>query len=169
MAADLKRKIQSCERCVRSGTHAQKAPMSTIVASHPLELLTIDFLTIEVKGEKQNILVIMDHFTKFARAILTKDQTSRTTARALWNEFFMTYGFPGRILSDQGRDFESKLIQELCSLAGIQKCKTTPYHPCGNPVETWNRTLIGMLRTLETEQKKDWRKHLKPVMHAYNS
>ncbi|XP_025104583.1 uncharacterized protein K02A2.6-like [Pomacea canaliculata] len=169
MAADLKRKIQSCERCVRSGTHAQKAPMSTIVTSHPLELLTIDFLTIEVKGEKQNILVIMDHFTKFVQAILTKDQTARTTARALWNDFFMTYGFPGRILSDQGRDFESKLIQELCSLAGIEKCRTTPCYPCGNPVERWNRTLISMLRTLETEQKKDWRKHLKSVVHAYNS
>ncbi|XP_025076735.1 uncharacterized protein LOC112553609 [Pomacea canaliculata] len=122
MAADLKRKIQSCEH----RTHAQKAPMSTIVTSHPLELLTIDFLTIEVKGEKQNILVIMDHFTKFVQTILTRDQTARTTARALWNDFFMTYGFPGRILSDQGRDFESKLIQELCSLAGIQKCRTTP-------------------------------------------
>lgn len=169
MATDLQRRIKRCERCTRSGVQTQKAPMSTIMTTYPLELLSIDFLTIEVKGQKQNILVVLDHFTKFAQAILTKDQTAKTVAKALWNEVFMTYGFPSRILSDQGRDFESKLIQELCCLAGIQKCRTTPYHPSGNPVERWNRTLLGMIRSLEQEQKRDWRKHLKSVVHAYNS
>ena len=169
MASDLERKIKRCERCVRRGAQAQKAPMATISTTHPLELLSIDFLTIDVKGQKQNILVVMDHFTKYAQAILTKDQTARTVARALWDEFFMIYGFPSRILSDQGRDFESKLIKELCTVLGIEKCRTTPYHPAGNPVERWNRTLINMLRSLEDNQKKDWRKHLRACVHAYNA
>lgn len=169
MASDLERKIKHCERCVRRSGQSQKAPMETIVTTGPMELLSIDFLTIEVKGQKQNILVMMDHFTKYAQAVCTKDQSAKTVARVLWDNIFMLYGFPERILSDQGRDFESKLVKELCQLLGISKCRTTPYHPAGNPVERWNRTLINMLRSLEDGQKTDWRRHLKACVHAYNS
>lgn len=142
--------------------------MQSIVTSFPLELLSIDFLTIEVKGKKQDILVMMDHFTKFGHAVMTPNQTAHTVARVLWQNFFLIYGFPTRILSDQGRDFESKIVAELCKIAGIRKCRTTPYHPAGNPVERWNRTLINMLRSLEDGQKDNWRKMLPAVVHAYN-
>ena len=169
MSTDLKRKVEKCLKCKRSKARQQKAPMCSIVTTYPLELLSIDFLTIDVKGEKQSLLVVMDHFTKFAQAFPTKDQTAKTVARVLWNDFFLVYGYPSRILSDQGRDFESKLVQEVCAVAGIRKCRTTSFHPQSNPVERWNRTLIGMLRTLEDEQKKDWRKYLRSVVHAYNS
>lgn len=168
MATHLERHIKRCERCIRRSARTQRAPMATITTSSPMELLSIDFLTIEVKGKKQDILVVMDHFTKFAQAICTGDQKARTVAKALWDNVFMPFGFPERILSDQGRDFESRIIKELCTMLGIEKCRTTPYHPAGNPVERWNRTLIGMLRSLEEEQKKDWRKHLKACVHAYN-
>ena len=80
----------------------------------------------------------------------------------------MVYGFPKRILSDQGRDFESDIVRELCKMAGIQKIRTTPYHPCSNPVERWNRTLLNMLRSLEEEKKVEWKKVLPCVVHAYN-
>lgn len=169
MARDLERKIKKCGRCLRRGAPAQKAPMQSISTTFPLELLSIDFLTIEVKGQKQNVLVMLDHFTKFALAVCTRDQTARTVARVLWQEFFLVYGFPKRILTDQGRDFESRLVKEVCAIAGIQKCRTTPYHPQGNPVERWNRTLLNMIRSLEDEKKVDWRTSLPAVVHAYNS
>ena len=78
------------------------------------------------------------------------------------------YGFPERLLSDQGRDFESQLIHELCALAGIKKVRTSPYHPRGNPVERFNRTLLGMLGTLKEKEKSHWRDYVKPLTHAYN-
>ena len=151
MARDLEKKIKRCGKCIRRGAKCEKAPMQSIVTTHPLELLSIDFLTIEVQGKKQNVLVVMDHFTKFASAHLTKDQTAKTVARVLWKEFFMLYGFPKRLLSDNAQDFQSKLLKEVCQLAGIEKCRTTPYHPAGNPVERWNRTLINMLRKLSLD------------------
>jgi transposase InsO family protein len=169
MARDLDLRIKNCSRCILKGAVAQKAPMQSIVTTYPFELLSIDFLTIEYRGGKKNILVVMDHFTKFAVAIPTKNQLAKSVADALWKNVFMMYGFPKRILSDQGRDFESVLISELCKMAGIQKCRTTPYHPSGNPVERWNRTLIGMLRGLESEEKVDWMRRLPAVVHAYNT
>lgn len=73
-----------------------------------------------------------------------------------------------QIHSDQGRDFESHTIKELCSLIGTQKVRTTPYHPRGNPVERFNRTLLSMLGTLEEKDKYHWRDFVKPLVHAYN-
>ena len=64
----------------------------------------------------KDILVITDHYTKYAVAIPTKDQKATTVAKSLWEQFLVHYGFPERLLSDQGRDFESQLIRELCTL-----------------------------------------------------
>ncbi|KAK7906795.1 hypothetical protein WMY93_015407 [Mugilogobius chulae] len=67
-----------------------------------------------------------------------------------------------------GPDFESRLIKEFCEVAGIKKTRTTPYHPRGNPVERFNRTLLSMLGTLENKQKSKWKEYVKPLVHAYN-
>lgn len=51
------------------------------------------------------------------------------------------YGFPKRLHSDQGANFESALIAEFLSVAGVQKSHTTPYHPMGiGSCERMNRT-----------------------------
>lgn len=114
------------------------------------------------------MLLITDHFAKFAVAVLTKDLKARTVAKTLWENFIVHYGFPSRLLSDQGRDFESKTIKELCTLIGAEKIRTTPYHPRGNPVERFNRLLLSMLGTLEESDKYHWRDFIKPLVHAYN-
>lgn len=89
-------------------------------------------------------------------------------AKCLWDNFIAHYGFPERLLSDQGPDFESHTIKELCELAGIKKVHTTPYHPRGNPVERFNRTLLQMLGTLSQPEKLHWKDYVKPLVHAYN-
>ena len=97
----------------------------------------------------QIILVVTDHFSRYAQAYLTKDQSAVTVAKVLVERVFVHYGLPARIHSDQGRDFESRLIQELLRTLGIRKSRTTPYHPQGDPQpERFNRTLPSMLGTL---------------------
>jgi len=139
-----------------------RAPLVNIQTTYPLELVCMDYLTLEpAKGGIHNILVITDHFTKFAQAIPTKNQTARTTAEAFYNNFILHYGIPTVLHSDQGANFESEIIQELCRLTNMTKSQTTPYHPMGNGVtERMNRTLLGMLGTLEPTQKGDWKKYI---------
>uniref|UniRef100_A0A3Q3JNV5 Gypsy retrotransposon integrase-like protein 1 n=1 Tax=Monopterus albus TaxID=43700 RepID=A0A3Q3JNV5_MONAL len=170
MKASVEKKCQACERCFRRKAQPQRAaPMVNIKTTYPLELVCMDYLSIEPDNrDTRNILVITDHFTKFAVAVPTKDQKAKTVAKALWENFLVYYGFPSRLHSDQGRDFESQTIKELCSLIGAEKVRTTPYHPQGNPVERFNRTLLSMLGTLEEKDKCHWRDFVKPLVHAYN-
>ena len=110
-----------------------------------------------------------DHFTRYAQAIPCKNECAKTTAKALFHHFINHYGFPLKIHSDQGRNFESKIIAELCKLTNTQKSRSTPFHPIGNSqVERFNRTLLNMLGTLNPDQKEDWKTHISTIVHAYN-
>ena len=76
---------------------------------------------------------------------------------------------PKIIHRDQGANFESRLLRELCNILGIEKSRTTSYHPMGNGMcEQFNHTLLDMLGTLQPEQKKDWKRYVVPLVHAYN-
>ncbi len=170
MVSDIETKIKNCERCVKRKSQPEKAaPLVNIHTSRPMELVCMDFLSLEPDSHNtKDILVITDHFTRYAVAIPTRDQKASTVAKCLWEQFLSHYGFPERLHSDQGRDFESRTIKELCALAGIRKVRTSPYHPRGNPVERFNRTLLSMLGTLQEKEKTKWRDHVKPLTHAYN-
>ncbi len=170
MSLEVERKIKTCERCVRRKTQPNKAaPLVNICTTRPMELVCMDFLSLEPDSRNtKDILVITDHFTKYAVAIPTKDQKAVTVAKCLWDQFLTHYGFPERLHSDQGRDFESHVIKELCTLTNIRKVRTSPYHPRGNPVERFNRTLLSMLGTLQDKDKTHWRDYVKPLTHAYN-
>lgn len=170
MSAEVEAKVKTCNRCIRRKTMPEKAaPLVNIVATRPLELVCMDFLSVEPDSSNtKDILVITDHFTKYAVAVPTPNQKARTVAKTLWDHFFVHYGIPEKLHSDQGPDFESQTIKELCELIGTQKIRTTPYHPRGNPVERFNRTLLNMLGTLENQKKSHWRDYVKPLVHAYN-
>ena len=116
-----------------------------------------------------NILIITDHFTRYAQAHITSSQKAPIVAKMLWDHFFVHYGFPEKILSDQGQNFESLLISELCELTQIKKLRTTPYRPEGNgSCERFNRTLISMLGTLPDDFKSKWIQHISTLVYAYN-
>jgi len=143
----------------------------SIQSKYPLDLVTTDFLKVDqCQGGIGNILVITDHCTKLAVAVLTSNQTAKTTADVLLNSFIFKYGIPARLLSDQGSNYESAVIQEMCKVLNIDKVRTSVYHPqCNGASERFNRSLLSMLGTLEPEKKDDWKKYLPALVYAYNA
>ena len=134
---DVEKHIKSCPQCLRFKTQPEKAELNPVIATRPLELVHVDYLTIEApanskSGKDVNVLIITDHFTRYAQVHITSSQKAPIVAKTLWDQFFVHYGFPEKILSDQGRNFESQLISELCELTQVKKLRTTPYQPEGN-------------------------------------
>lgn len=92
MYVEVDEKIRRCERCLRHKAKAEKtAHLVNMKTSRPLELVCMDYLSLEPDGRgTKNILVITDHFTKYAVAVPTPDQKEKTVAKAQWNNFPFT-------------------------------------------------------------------------------
>ena len=87
-----------------------------------------------------------------------KNHTVRTTARVLYNNYFSVFGFPQRLMSDQGTEFCFKVIVTMCSLLGVEKIRTTPYHPQTNgSAERVHQTLQHMIGKLDPEKGRNGR------------
>lgn len=173
MEVDIKDYVKCCQRCILAKTPdpSARAPLESIRTSAPMELVCLDFWSAEdTKQRSVDVLVMTDHFTKLAHAFPCPNQTAKQVAKKLWDHVFCVYGFPERVHSDQGTNFESELIAELLKLSGVSKSRTTAYHPMGNGgTERFNRTLGNMLRSLPLKQKEKWPQQIQTLTFAYNS
>ena len=130
--------VSNCGHCKQFEAKPQIPGMQPIICTEPMELVHVNYVRMEVtiatqkKPVVKNVLVIVDPFTQYIQAFVTWNQTARTTARVLYNEYFLVFGFPQRLMSDQGTGFTSKVIEAMCSLLGIEKIRATPYHPQSN-------------------------------------
>ena len=153
-----------------------RAPLCPIRAYAPLELVHLDYTSIESTIELnkssvvKNVLVMTDHFTRYALAVVTKDQTAKTVAKVFYEHFIAVFRAPTKLLSDRGVNFMSALVEELCSAFGIQECRTTAYHAqCNGQVERFHQTLFHMIGKLSHNKKAQWEQYLLELLQAYNS
>ena len=87
--------------------------MKPILVSYPMELIQLDFLTLGEKAtdaKSTNTLVTTDHFTKYAQVYITPNQTAVVVAHTLWETFLVHYGWPEKIITDQGKSFEDNMF-----------------------------------------------------------
>jgi hypothetical protein len=173
MAGSVRRHIGHCEQCVisKASEPQAKVPMRHLLAFRPLEVLAIDFVKIDRgAGGYEDVLVMTDIYTKFVQAYPCKDQHAVTVAKVLRNQWFSKYGIPCRLHSDQGRNFEGEVVRELCALYGMKKTRTTPYHPEGNAqTERFNRTLFGLIKSMDERDRRRWPDLLQHLVFVYNA
>ena len=140
---DVEDWCRECERCaqVKSPTTPARAPLVPLYSRSAHGASSIGYRWTLPKTSII-ILVISDYFTRWAEAIGLPNQEAAIVAQALMSEWICRYGAPESIHTDQGRNFESKLFSEHCSLLDTHKTRTTPYHPQSDRlVERLNRTL----------------------------
>ena len=171
---DVKNFCQACPSCAtrKTPTPKRRAPLGTIKAGYPMQIVAVDIMGPLPETENKNsyILVVGDYFTRWMEAYAIRNQEATTVAQKLVDELFCRFSTPEQLHSDQGSQFESKLIAEICRLLNIHKSRTTPYHPQDDGlVERFNRTLLNMLATTTSNHPLDWENRIRKVCMAYNT
>ena len=108
MYTDIEKAIKECIECLFHRTNKKcNPPLNPVVTIFPLELLCIDLIDMGKNGTTgfRYILTMIDHFSKFAHALPICDKSADSTAKALVENFFLTFGPPKRIHSDKGKNF----------------------------------------------------------------
>jgi len=89
---------------------------------------------------------MIDRFTRWVEAVPVTNISAETVARTIYDTWIARFGVPSRIITDQGRQFESDIFRELARLLGIKKFRTTAYHPQSNgKIERWHCTVKNAL------------------------
>ena len=173
LRGDVRTYIKSCTVCIaRKSPCPRKIPMGHVEVGHRWDRVAMDLLDMSVTTARGNryVLVIVDCFTRWTEAFPLPDKTAHSVADAFFNNVVCRFGMPIVIHSDQGREFENKIIHELCLIGGSHKTRTSPYHPEGDGmVERFNRTLLMMLAMVAGKNRDDWDDLLPAVMMAYRS
>ena len=145
----MQQSIKSCVHCLQHEGNLPKASILPIVATAPLDLLHVDFTSIEMTMELNqlprvaNVLVFQDHFTKHIMAYVTPNQTAITVVTFLYQGYILIFGALDRFLSNQGANFMDSIIDKLCMLLGMKKLLTMLYHPQTNGlVEISHQTIM---------------------------
>ena len=169
---DVAKYCRSCPQCQKSvakgkSIRAKLVPIPPM--AEPFTRVAIDIVGPLMRTKKGNryILTLCDYSTKYPEAVPLKVIDAETVANALV-EIFSRTGIPKEILSDQGSNFTSALMKELCKLLHIKKLTSTSYHPEANGlVERFNGTLKKMLTCFVENGKDDWDKYLPYLLFSY--
>ena len=131
MVNQMQQSIKSCLLCLQHEGNLSKSPLNPIVATAPMDLLHLDFTSIEMitLPKVANILVFQDHFMNHTMAYVTPDWIAKTVTKLLYQGYISISGDSARLLSDQGANFMGSIIDEMCKLFSVRELWATLYHP----------------------------------------
>ena len=137
-------------------------PLQSIESSGFNEVVQIDHQKICMTATGYNqVLVMMDHFTKYAEAAPCMTSSVEETCDHLINVWIARHGYPSH---------SNRTMAKQMKRSQVAQARSTTYHPQTNGlVERQNRTLVSMLKVYCSRYMDDWDKHLPQVMGAYNS
>ena len=174
MDYDVNQWIRTCAVCQKRKIPKKpaQAPSRAFLTGHVNERVSLDVVGPLKQSQSGNtvILCMTDHFSKYSRAFALPDQKALTVAKCFVDNWMHVFGQPMMLHADKGTNFESKLMQQICTLYGIDKTRTTSYRPQANAqTERYNQTLITVLSMLVDKDTSDnWDEKLPIAVTAYN-
>lgn len=154
---------KDCAIWTRNCLNCQKSKISKHVTSPLGKFITpserFSFVHIDIVGPLPSCngfsygLTCIDRYTRWCEIIPVVDIKAETIAFAFYSGWISRFGVPIEVVTDQGRQFESQLFQEFSKMLGIQKLRTTPYHPSSNGmIERIHRTIKCAIKSHNTEK-----------------
>lgn len=165
--------IKDCPECNRYKPTNQKPAglLRTPAYAQRFETLAIDLFgpLPETPTGKKWIFLVEDTSTKWVELFSLAEASAANCAKVLIEEVFLRYGLPRRMISDNGPQFVSSVMQQTCDLLGITQDLIPVYHPQANPSERKNRDLKPRLAILVGEDHTAWEDKLPLIRFAMNT
>ncbi|GFX26243.1 retrovirus-related Pol polyprotein from transposon 297 [Trichonephila clavipes] len=163
--------VSTCHMCqVNNYKNALPAGrLIPIVSNYSNEIVTIDLLgPYPMSRVRRNryVLVITDHFSKWAEIIPLKKASARITADNFFDKYISRFGAPIKLIRDNGLQFISDIFEKLSERLGIRCVKTVVYRPQANRTERVNRDLVQMIANYVNEQHDTWDQFLREFAYA---
>jgi hypothetical protein len=173
MAKDIQKWTRACHSCQiikGMGKHTTRMGLKTEEVTRPMQRVGVDVLgpwPMPASGNRF-IIIYQDYFSKWVEIFAARNHTAYVVAEILVKEIISRYGIMEKLHSDQGREFESQLYQEVCRLWNIKKTRTSPYTAWSNgQVERINATVKTMVKHVDSAQNT-WDRFLHYLRMAYN-
>ena len=165
MTKDIREFVRSCKIC-QTVKCVPKAPYGlmgrNMNVAEAMETLFVDIIgrLPRTKNQNEYILVCQCEFTKWVEFHPMRDSTAPTIIKFLEDSVFCRFGFPRKIISDNGTQFVGNVFDDLCKKWGITHKKVSYYAPWGNAVERSNRDLRAMISSFAHDKHREWDIHL---------
>ncbi|GFU87476.1 hypothetical protein TNCV_2446101 [Trichonephila clavipes] len=156
ISSDVAKWARHCLACQKSKIHRHtRSPLSSFQEpSQRFDHVHLDLIEpLPPSNGYTYCLTMIDRFSKWPEAQPLKDIFAETVAEAFFSSWVSRFGTPAILTTDRGRQFESSLFKALSKLLGVQKCRTTGYHPQANGmIEELHRPLKSAIKCHATER-----------------
>ena len=173
LTKDVRNFCAACVSCARASPYTSErlGKLKPIVSEGPWNTVAMDLAGPYPEGEddEKYVLVVMDHFTKYVILLALQSKKAALVARKVHKRVLCFVGFPRRIITDNGTEFQGE-FDKMCKESGIQHSCVLPYHAQANGlVERYMQNLNKMVRIVTEELKTSWSRALAAHAFAYNT
>ena len=165
--------VRVCPECQRYKASNLKPAglISTPPPAARFEVVAVDYFgpLPETEEGYRWVMIVEDVSSRWVEMFPLCNATAMESAKVLVEEVFLRYGIPRRLLSDNGVQFVSEVMQQVCHCLGIRQTLTPLYHAESNPVERKNRDLKAKISILVGTDHLSWAKKLAAVRYALNT
>ena len=169
---DVQNFVRECPECQQYKV-PQTGPqglMGKRIVERPWAVVAADTMEFpQSKGQYKYLLVFQDLFTRWIELKPLRTADGKAVSRAFEELVLFRWETPDYLLTDNGKEFDNKVVKQTLEEYGVKHVTTPPYHPQANPVERSNRTLKTMIATLVGTDQRNWDQHLHAFRHAVNT
>jgi len=167
--------VSKCNTCLQCKvSKSSKAEMVVMETPPPRSMIAMDMATLPMSSLGNNkYLMMVDMNTKFIVAVPMAGEKAKLIKSAFKEKWVPYFGLPERMITDQGKNFDGHVIQDLCDELNIKKVRSSTYHPEGNgSAEAAVKSLKAVIRnTLKSRNVayEDWDTILQESVLAVNA
>jgi ribonuclease HI len=166
--------VRKCHKCqvYSDKINAPQLPLFNMVSPWPFAMWGTDVvgpINLKASNGHRFILVAIDYFTKWVEACSYAHVTQKVVKQFIKRYLICRYGLPERIVIDNAKNFNGKMIRELCTKWKIKHSNSSPYRPKMNgAVEAANKNIKKIVQKMVVTYK-DWQEWLPYALHAYRT